>query len=204
MPPKRRVSSRKRHRSPGVSPASRPTQAARLDNDDPVFSPVPEADKPQDSPTAVGEEECVYAEDDSHKVPNIPDRKLTERQLRLNSISEDISQYCFALDKAKETLGADSLVVKVLTKVKDEACALFKRVDAEEESDGKVPEDEIPGNKVPGDKVAEDQAEAPTLLQRQMNLESELFLLRANVFPMIEDLEKGVLALREEIEERQE
>ncbi|KAG4291583.1 hypothetical protein FPRO06_13804 [Fusarium proliferatum] len=166
MPPKRRVSSRKRHRSPGVSPASRPTQAARLDNDDPVFSPVPEADKPQDSPTAGGEEECVYAEDDSHKVPDIPDRKLTERQLHFNGISEDISQYCLALEEAKETLEVDSLVVKVLTKVKDEACAHFKRVDAEGESDGKVPGDEAP----------EEQAEVPTLLQRQMNLESELFL----------------------------
>lgn len=81
-----------------------------------------------------------------------------------------------------------------MTKVKDEACAHFKRVDAEGESDGKVPGDEAP----------EEQAEVPTLLQRQMNLESELFLLRANVFPMIEDLERGVLALREEIEERQE
>ncbi|KAF5721130.1 hypothetical protein FGLOB1_338 [Fusarium globosum] len=195
MPPKRRISSRKRHPSPGVSPASRPTQAARLDDDDPVFSPVPEADKPQDSPTAGGEEECVYAEDVSHKVPDIPDRKLTERQLRLNGISEDISQYCLALEEAKETLGVDSLVVKVLTKVKDKACNLFKRVDAEEECHGKAPGDEV---------KAEEQAEVPTLSQRQMNLESELFLLRANVFPMIEHLEKGVLALREEIEERQE
>lgn len=91
-----------------------------------------------------------------------------------------------------------------MTKVKDEACALFKRVDAEGESDGKVLENEMPGNKVPGDEVPEEQAEVPTVLQRQMNLESELFLLRANVFPMINDLEKAVLALREEIEERQE
>ncbi|CCT76203.1 uncharacterized protein FFUJ_14164 [Fusarium fujikuroi IMI 58289] len=198
MPPKRRVSSRKRHRSPGVSPASRPTQAARLDNDDPVLSPVPEAGEPQGGPAGAGAEDCVYAEDDSHNVPGIHDQKLTERQLRLNDISENISQYYFALQEAKETLGADSLVVKVLTKVKDEACDLFKRVDAEGESDGKVPGDDVPEEK------AEEQAEVPTLLQRQMNLESELFLLRANVFPMIEDLEKRVLALREEIEERQE
>lgn len=66
MPPKRRVSSRKRHRSPGVNPASRPTQAARLDNDVPVLSPVPEADEPQGGPAGAGEEDCVYAGDDSH------------------------------------------------------------------------------------------------------------------------------------------
>ncbi|CVL12507.1 uncharacterized protein FPRN_15103 [Fusarium proliferatum] len=194
MPPKRRVSSRKRHRSPGVSPASRPTQAARLDNDDPVLSPVPEAGEPQGGPPGAGGDDCVYAEDDSHNVPDIPDQKLTEKQFRLNGISEDISQYYFALQEAKETLGADSLVAKVLTKVKDEACALFKQVDAEGESDGKVPGDEVP----------EEQAEVPTLLQRQMTMESELFLWRANVFPMIKDLEKALLALREEIEERQE
>ncbi|KAF5622831.1 hypothetical protein F25303_11948 [Fusarium sp. NRRL 25303] len=198
MAPKRRVSSRKRHRSPGVSPASRPTQAARFDNDDSVLSPVPEAGEPQGGPAGAGEEDCVYAKDDSHNVPDIHDQKLTERQLRLNDISENISQYYFALQEAKETLGADSVVVKVLTKVKDEACALFKQVDAEGESNGKAPGDDVPEEK------AEEQAEVPTLLQRQMNLESELFLLRANVFPMIEDLERGVLALREEIEERQE
>ncbi|CVL07218.1 uncharacterized protein FMAN_15333 [Fusarium mangiferae] len=202
MPPKRRVSSRKRHRSPGVSPASRPTQAARFDNDDSVISPVPEASEPPGGPSGAAEEDCVYAEDDSHNVADIPDQKLTERQLRLNGISEDISQYYFALQEAKETLGADSLVVKVLTKVKEEACALFKRVDAEGESDGKVPGGEVPEEQA--EEKAEEQAEVPTLLQRQMNLESELFLLRANVFPMIEDLEKGLLALREEIEERQE
>lgn len=74
----------------------------------------------------------MYAEDDSHKVvsqlssssvryqvlihgqPDIPDRKLTERQLHFYGISEDISQYCLALEEAKETLEVDSLVVKVV------------------------------------------------------------------------------------------
>ncbi|KAF5689755.1 hypothetical protein FCIRC_1218 [Fusarium circinatum] len=194
MPPKRRGSGRKRQRSPTASPSPRPTRAARISNDDRVASPVLSADEPQGSPAATGEE-CVYAQDDGlHRLPNITDEKLSERQLRLDGISEDIAQYYFALKEAKEKLGIDSAVVKVLEKVKQEAVAQYKRIDAEKTPDEEPTEHEVP----------QDQPEVLTLEQRQMNLESELFLLRGNVFPMIKDLERAVLVLREEIEARQE
>ncbi|KAF5986984.1 hypothetical protein FBULB1_2190 [Fusarium bulbicola] len=194
MPPKRRGSGRKRQRSPTASPSPRPTRAARISNDDRVASPVLSGNEPQGSPAGTGEE-CVYAQDDGlDRLPNIPDEKLSERKLRLECISEDITQYFYALREAKEKLGIDSIVVQVLEKVRGEAVAEYKRLDVE-----KTPEEVPPVNEVPGD-----QPEVQTLEQRQLALESELFVLRGNVFPMIKDLERAVLVLREEIEARQE
>ncbi|PNP76471.1 hypothetical protein FNYG_10185 [Fusarium nygamai] len=171
MPFKRRASGRKRRRSPDASPPPRPTQAPRLHNEDRVVSPIPEADEPQGSRAGSGDEESACAEDDSHHKACL-----------------------IALREAKEKLGVDSNVVKVLTKVHREACDHYKRVDAEKTPDVEAPADEVP----------DDQPEVQTLEQRQLALESNLFLLRGNVIPMIEDLERDAMALRAEMEGRQE
>ncbi|KAF5691583.1 hypothetical protein FDENT_3318 [Fusarium denticulatum] len=195
MPFKRRASGRKRRRSPDASSPPRPTQAPRLDDEDRVVSPIPEADEPQGSRAGSGGEESACAGHDSHhKAPSIPAEKLSEKQLRLRAINEHIYQCLAALREAKQELGVDSNVVKVLTKVHREACDHYERVHAE-----KTPDVEAPTDKVPGD-----QPEVQTLDQRQLALESNLFLLRSNVIPMIEDLERDAMALRAEMEGRQE
>ncbi|KAF5573474.1 hypothetical protein FPCIR_13961 [Fusarium pseudocircinatum] len=194
MPFRRRASGRKRRRSPDANSPPRPTQAPRLDDEGRVVSPIPEADEPQGSRAGSGNEESACAEDDSHhKVPSTPAEKLSEKQLRLGAINEDIYQCLVALREAKEKLGVDSNVVKVLTKVHREACDHYERVYAEATPDVEAPADEVPG----------DQPEVQTLEQRQSTLESNLFLLRGNVIPMIEDLKRDAMALRAEMEERQ-
>ncbi|KAF5572759.1 hypothetical protein FPANT_12840 [Fusarium pseudoanthophilum] len=186
MPPKRRASGRKRRRSPDASSPPRPTQAPRLDRQDQAVSPVPEADEPQGSRAGSGDGETACAEDDSHHKAQ-PSIKLSEKQLCLAVINEDIYQYLIALREAKDKLGVDSNVVKVLTKVHREACEHYKRVDAE-----KTPDIEVPG----------DQLEAQTLEQRVLALENCSVVLRANVIPMIEKLERDMMALRAEMEGR--
>ncbi|KAF5553536.1 hypothetical protein FMEXI_2375 [Fusarium mexicanum] len=163
MPPKRRGSGRKRQRSPTASPSPRPTRAARISNDDRVASPVLSANEPQGSPAGTGEE-CVYAQDDGlHRLPNIPDEKLSERKLRLECISEDITQYFYALREAKEKLGIDYIVVEVLEKARGEAVADYKRLDVETTPDAEPTADKVP----------QEQPVILTLEQRQVNLENE-------------------------------
>ncbi|KAF5638962.1 uncharacterized protein FTJAE_5033 [Fusarium tjaetaba] len=184
MPPKRRASGRKRRRSPDACSPPRPTQAPRLHSEDPVVSPIPEADEPQGSRAGSGDEETACAKDDNHHKAQ-PSIKLSEKQLRLAAINEDIYQYLIALREAKDKLGVDSNVVKVLTKVYREACDHYKRVDAE---------------KTPDVEVHDGQLEAQSLEQRVLALESHHFLLRGNVIPMIKKLERGMMALRAEME----
>ncbi|KAF5547503.1 hypothetical protein FNAPI_8532 [Fusarium napiforme] len=187
MPPKRRTSGRKRRRSPDASSTPQPTQSPRLHNEDPVVSPIPKADEPQGSRARSRDEESACAEDDSHHKAQ-PSIKLSKKQLHLTAINEDIYQYLIALREAKGKLGVDSNVVK-LTKVHREACDNYKRVDAE-----KTPDVEVPG----------DQLEAQTLEQRVLALESYPLLLRANLIPVIEKLERDMMALRAEMEGRRE
>ncbi|KAF5702349.1 hypothetical protein FMUND_13518 [Fusarium mundagurra] len=157
---------------------------------------APEADKPQGSAAGTVDEECICCMILSidRWQSNIPEGKLSERELRLRALNEHIYQCYVVLQEAKEKLGVDSNVVKVLSKVEREASDHFRRVYAEKTPDVEAPADEVPDG----------QREVQTLEQRQLALESQLFLLRGNVIPRIEELERHAMALRAEMEGRRE